>query len=439
MGLRHTLFSAGLAAVAGAGCFSSDTVTPAGPVDGSADETPDGDLLDATTGADAAASDATMGFDAPTGADGSPGTDAGPVADASTDGGCGGGGPGTFSCTGNLVTARDAPGGVGLANGKVLVAGGWNNTDKTLASAEIYDPASGTFAATGSMAGEHLWSGWAGPWPLLASGKVLAAGGLAASGALLGTAELYDPATGMFSGTGGLGTPVVSFAEVKLQDGSALLVGGYSTVTVAPPMPSFTYTAGTDETQGYDPTSGMFFAVASTLAEERLFGCNVLLPSGNVLAIGGWQGVPTAFESNIEQYDPTMKQWTTVGTLASGVTCSANAFYLPGARCSSTHRSSSIPTASTTTATTNALSISNATFVQLANGDVLAFGGKVGTSLSTVAEVYENATGEWTPVGGMHQARQGSRGFLMTSGDVLVVGGADASNDALTSAEIYHP
>ncbi len=217
------------------------------------------------------------------------------------------------------------------------------------------------------------------------------------------------------------------------------MVGGYSTVTVAPPMPSFMYTAGTDVTQGYDPTSGMFFTAAGTLAEPRLFGCNVLLPSGDVLAIGGWQGVPTTFEPNIEQYDPTMKQWTTVGTLAGGVTCNANAFNLPGGKVLLDTSQLLDPDGFTTTATTNALSITNATFVQLASGDVLAFGGKVGGSLSTAAEVYKTATGQWTPVGSMHQARQGSRGFLMTSGDVLVVGGADASNNALTSAEIYHP
>jgi hypothetical protein len=39
----------------------------------------------------------------------------------------------------------------------------------------------------------------------------------------------------------------------------------------------------------------------------------------------------------------------------------------------------------------------------------------------------------------MHEARQGSRGFLMSSGDVLVVGGADANGNTLSSAEIYHP
>jgi hypothetical protein len=55
------------------------------------------------------------------------------------------------------------------------------------------------------------------------------------------------------------------------------------------------------------------------------------------------------------------------------------------------------------------------------------------------AEVYRNATGLWTVVGSMHEARQGSRGFLLPFGDVLVVGGASAPGVTLATAEIYHP
>jgi hypothetical protein len=420
-----------VALTAGTGCFSSSDTTPPAPDD-------------AGPGADASESpDATMGSDGGANTDSAAGDDAGGGADAgadgasSTDGGCAGGGPGTFSCTGGLVTARSAPGGGVLSNGKVLVAGGWNTTTKTLKSAELYDPASGTFTATGSMGGEHLWSGWASPWPVLASGKALVAGGLDATGALLASAELYDPATGMFSPTGPLGTAVVAFNAVKLQDGSALFLGGYDAVTVAPPAPSFQYTGGTNQVQRYDPTSGMF-AAAGTLAEARLFGCNLVLPSGKLMAIGGWQGVPTAAESNIEQYDPVMNTWSTVGVL-NGVTCSASAFNLPGGAVLLDSSNLLDPVGLTTTPTTNALAISSASFVQLANGDVLAFGGQKNSVPVVDAEVYRNATGLWTAVGSMHEVRQGSRGFLMASGDVLIVGGASATNVTLATAEIYHP
>jgi hypothetical protein len=72
----------------------------------------------------------------------------------------------------------------GLADGTVLVAGGPGPG----ASAEIYDPATGTFSPTGSMATGRIYHTATG----LADGTVLVAGGYGA----LASAEIYDPATG---------------------------------------------------------------------------------------------------------------------------------------------------------------------------------------------------------------------------------------------------
>ena len=60
--------------------------------------------------------------------------------------------PFTFNSTGSLATARSFHTATLLPNGKVLVAGGFNGIGGTLASAELYDPASGTWTATGSLA-----------------------------------------------------------------------------------------------------------------------------------------------------------------------------------------------------------------------------------------------------------------------------------------------
>ena len=79
---------------------------------------------------------------------------------------------GTWTATGNLNTARREHTATLLPNGKVLVAGGYNN-GSYLASAELYDPASGTWTATGSLNTarfEHTAT-------LLPNGKVLVAGG----------------------------------------------------------------------------------------------------------------------------------------------------------------------------------------------------------------------------------------------------------------------
>ncbi|HEX4447436.1 MAG TPA: kelch repeat-containing protein [Polyangiaceae bacterium] len=359
--------------------------------------------------------------------------------DASDGGVCaGGGGPGTFTCTGSLSVPREAPGAAVLANGKVLVAGGWNATGGALSTAEVYDPATGTFAATGGMSASHLWSGWASPWPVLANGKVLAAGGLDSSGSLLTIAELYDPAAGTFSTTGPLATGVIAFGATTLSGGTVLFLGGYDAVTVAPPTPAWSYTAGTSAVQGYDPSSGMF-AAAGTLAEPRLFGCNVRLASGDVLAIGGWVGTGPTFESNIERFDPTMTKWTTVGTLPDGVTCSASAFVLPGGKVLLDGSAILDPATYTTTPTATPLALISASLAQLAGGDVLAAGGSVGGAPTARAQVYRATTNTWTDVGAMHFVRGGGHRLVtLPSGDVFVVGGADADG-ALASVEIYHP
>ena len=77
-----------------------------------------------------------------------------------------------------------------LPSGQVLVAGG-NNISGFLSSAELYDPASGTWTATGSMSTARIWH----TATLLPSGNILVAGGFGAD--VMASAELYDPASGI--------------------------------------------------------------------------------------------------------------------------------------------------------------------------------------------------------------------------------------------------
>jgi hypothetical protein len=108
-----------------------------------------------------------------------------------------------------------------LPNGKVLVAGG----DFNLASAELYDPASGTWTATGSLAiGREVYTA-----TLLPNGKVLVAGGVAGGSTFLASAELYDPASGTWTATGSLNTGRSGHTATLLSDGKVLVAGGDGT------------------------------------------------------------------------------------------------------------------------------------------------------------------------------------------------------------------
>lgn len=369
------------------------------------------------------------------------------------------GGSGTFTCTGSMLVARDVPGGATLPDGKVLVAGGWNAQQGVLSSAELFDPAAGTFSPTGSMASGHLWAGWGAPWPLVES-KVLVVGGLDTTGALTGGAELYDPVAGTFGATGSLTGSLeggaISMAPVVLDNGAPLFIGGWNEVsqTTRAQLPNWSYTgSGSSAVEIFEVDGGVFVPTGS-LAEPRLFGCNVRYPGG-ALAIGGAQG-PSAIESNIERFDLEAGAWTSVGSLMAGTFC-ARAFVLPAGKVLLTGTGGlsgatvAIPGtllldfdggayAYSVELTKNALANYSPNLVQLANGDVLAFGGTLSGAPTAVAQVYDAGTNTWRTVGSLTQTRSGAVGaYLLASGDVLIAGGEDESGMPLATAEVYHP
>jgi hypothetical protein len=111
---------------------------------------------------------------------------------------------GIFAPTGSMNMARYAHTATILGSGKVLVTGGFLYTKPghhdAIASAELYDPAAGTFTGTGSMSAERVYH----TATVLPNGKVLLAGGVGLSDEELASAELYDPVTGRFTPTGSL-------------------------------------------------------------------------------------------------------------------------------------------------------------------------------------------------------------------------------------------
>jgi WD40 repeat protein len=144
---------------------------------------------------------------------------------------------GSFSSTGSMSTVRSSPyGGVGsdytatvLSDGRVLVTGG-EGRNQILNSAELYDPKTGTFSPTGSMSAsrEHHTA------TLLPDGRVLVAGGKGTpstagdgpSGPVLASAELYEPATGKFTLAASMAIKRSFHSAALLADGRVLVAGG---------------------------------------------------------------------------------------------------------------------------------------------------------------------------------------------------------------------
>jgi hypothetical protein len=107
-----------------------------------------------------------------------------------------------------------------LADGDVLVAGGWDGRNPT-ASAELYEAATGRFVPVGQMRAARGGAAAA----LLPGGRVVIAGGSGAAGSLR-SAEIYDPRTRMFRATGSMTTARSAHAAARLANGRVLVVGG---------------------------------------------------------------------------------------------------------------------------------------------------------------------------------------------------------------------
>ena len=193
---------------------------------------------------------------------------------------------GTWTPTGSLGAARDHHTATLLPNGKVLVAGGLDNTGNALASAELYDPASGTWTPTGSLGTARDRHGAI----LLPNGKVLVGGGLDNTATALASAELYDPASGTWTATGSLGAARANPTATLLPNGQVLVAGGQSW-----------HQRALASAELYDPASGTWTPTGS-LATARYQHTATLLPNGKVLVAGGLDSTGNALAS-AELYD----------------------------------------------------------------------------------------------------------------------------------------
>jgi hypothetical protein len=298
---------------------------------------------------------------------------------------------------GNLTTPR----GHGhtatlLQNGKVLIAGGINDCCHLLASAELFDPVTSTFTGTGDMSVAR--SGQSAT--LLPDGRVLIAGGGVRGS--LATAELYDPSTGVFTPTGNMVTGQAGHTATLLNNGKVLITGGEIESTsnwpiVAPP-------------ELYDPATGTFsttgdYADRNTGSIYGTWGLvdvpAALLPNGAVLIAGE----PTA-----ELYDPAMA----IFSLTDKMT--AYTFWGPS----------------------NPGYISGRTATLLTDGKILLVGGENEDLGWFMAELYDPSPGKFNTLGLLTAVRDyGHSATLLRDGTVLIAGGQLPGS--LSSTEVYDP
>jgi hypothetical protein len=173
---------------------------------------------------------------------------------------------GTFTRTGSLTVARGRPAVTRLPDGRVLVVGGnaVGPGPLALASAEIFDPATGAFSSIEPMQTARSYPAAT----LLRDGRVLVTGTDTSTRPPTPAAEIFDPATNHFALTGSpVGEAVGSLASL-LRDGRVLVVSGKG--------------AATTDAEVFDPGTGQFAEVGSTVGASNAFDLTAL-PDGRVL------------------------------------------------------------------------------------------------------------------------------------------------------------
>ncbi len=205
---------------------------------------------------------------------------------------------GTFTLLGNnLTTPRTNATATLFYNGTawaVLIAGGQNSTGP-LNTTETYDPTHQTFTVSSGLLSVARYGHTA---TLLASGKILMAGG-----AGLSSAELYDPIAGSSTPTGSMTTDRTIHAAALLPDGNVLIAGGKSSGSAV------------NSTELYNTAAGTF-ASTGNMQTARSGLTATTLDGAQVLVVGGSNSTYPALAS-AELYAPSFDPLGTVSVTSS--------------------------------------------------------------------------------------------------------------------------
>ena len=287
-----------------------------------------------------------------------------------------------FTTASNMSVARSGHSATLLSNGKVLIAGGYNGN--YLASAELYDPSTNGFTPVSTMTTAR--SGHVAT--LLPNGKVLLAGGVGTGWTFLANAELYDPVSNAFTTTGAMLTARESHTATLLNNGKVLITGGHRGR-----HPAITIYSSAEI---YDPAMGAFTA-AGDMTRIRHKHEAVLLADGRVLIIGGSdERDGNGAYVSAEIYDPVKNSFRATGNMNSP------RYKLQG------------------------------TAMLLSNGKVLVAGG------ANRAEIFDPAANTFSYVAGdMETPRLFATATRLTSGQILITGGYHGNVIVTSNAWVY--
>jgi Galactose oxidase, central domain len=393
--------------------------------------------------------------------------------------------------TGDLVDSRFAATATVLPNGQVLIAGGVASENSYTASAELYDPNTGAFMRTGSLSSGRAYH----TATLLKDGRVLIAGGIGVDGQPVASAEIYDPSSGKFSVTGTMLQARYNLAATLLPNGKVLMTGGDITALMTtntataelydPATGSFT--GGGNVTRFYDPSTDKFYYKGKMLAVHGKHTAT-LLQDGNVLIAGGGDAIGTA-QAAAEVYDSASGKFVPAGPMNFArqqhrATLLANGSVLITGGVDD--HGQVLATAELFNPATRKFTLTTAAFpangtnmsqsryehtaALLPNGQVLIAGGGGGNGTSNTAELYDPSRGTFTCIGGknsigtqcagsMNDYRSDAMETLLPNSEVLIAGGynfhlgtahnlaaaqeitggASVPFNVLWTAEVYNP